>query len=150
MNPCTVFTWTQTDSSGYNSYGAVDIGEPTKILIFNIVPCHQMIQVYNSKAVGAEDVELGTRVRSHVPNVILQIFSLGIATISGVPSARVCTRASEIVSCFLVYRYRTDHRYVLVVLIIHRSYPSTCPIRSHIPICISAPFRLTILILKCF
>ena len=48
----------------------MDIGEPTKILIFNIVPCHQMIQVYNSKAVGAEDVELGTRVRSHVPNVI--------------------------------------------------------------------------------
>ena len=59
--------------------------------IYNIVPCHQMIQVYNSKAVGAEDVELGTRVRSHVPNVVLQIYSLGIATISGAPSARVCT-----------------------------------------------------------
>ena len=71
-----------------------------------------MIQVYNSKAVGAEDVELGTRVRSHVPNVILQIYSLGIATISGAPSARVCTRASEIVFRFLEYRYRTDHRYV--------------------------------------
>ena len=110
MNPRAVFIWTQTDSSGYNSYGAVDIGEPTKILIYNIVPCHQMIQVYNSKAVGAEDVELGTRVRSHVPNVILQTFSLGIATISGAPSARVCTRASEIVFRFLVYRYRTDHR----------------------------------------
>ena len=118
--------------------------EPTKILIYNIVPCHQMIQVYNSKAAGAEDVELATRVRSHVPNVILQIYSLGIATISGAPSARVCTRASEIVFRFLVYRYRTDHRYVLVVLIIHSSYPSTCPIRAHIPICISAPFRLTI------
>ena len=76
-----------------------------------------MIQVYNSKAVGAEDVELGTRVRSHVPNIILQIYSLGIATISGAPSARVCKRASEIVFRFLVYRYRTDHRYVLVVLI---------------------------------
>ena len=100
MNPCAVFTWTQTDSSGYNSYGAVDIGERTKILIYNIVPCHQMIQVYNSEAVGAEDVELGTRVRSHVPNVILQTFSLGIATISGAPSARVCTRASEIVFRF--------------------------------------------------
>ena len=41
------------------------------------VPCRQMIQVYNSKAVGAEDVELGTRVRWPVPNVILQIYSLG-------------------------------------------------------------------------
>ena len=113
MNPCTVFTWTQTDSSGYNSYGAVGIGEPTKILIYNIVPCqNDQIQVYNSKALGAEDVELGTRVRSHVPNVILQIYSLGIATISGAPSEHVCTRASEIVFRFLVYRYRTDHRYV--------------------------------------
>ena len=69
-----------------------------------------MIQVYNSKAVGAEDVELGTRVRSHVPNVILQIYSLGIATISGAPSARVCTRASEIVFRFLVYRYHGIYR----------------------------------------
>ena len=38
-----------------------------------------MIQVYNSKAVGAEveDKELGTRVRWPVPNDISQIYSLG-------------------------------------------------------------------------
>ena len=36
-----------------------------------------MIQVYNSNAVGAEDRELGTRVRWPVPNVISQIYSLG-------------------------------------------------------------------------
>ena len=57
-----------------------------------------MVQVYNSKAVGAEDVELGSRVRLPVPNVILQIYNitnlqLGESTTSGAPSARVCTRA---------------------------------------------------------
>ena len=36
-----------------------------------------MIQVYNSKAVGAEDRELGTRVRWPEPNDISQIYSLG-------------------------------------------------------------------------
>ena len=51
------------------------------------VPCHQMIQVYNSKAVGAEDAELGTRVRWPVPNVTN--LQLGQSTTSGAPSARV-------------------------------------------------------------
>ena len=36
-----------------------------------------MIQVYNSKAVGAEDAEFCTRVRWPVPNIISQIYSLG-------------------------------------------------------------------------
>ena len=70
--------------------GTVDIGEPTKIRIYVIiyfsnapssirpsVPCQEMIQVYNSKVEGAGDMELGTRVRWPVSNVILQIYSLG-------------------------------------------------------------------------
>ena len=36
-----------------------------------------MTQVYNSKTVGAEDRELGTRVRWPVPNVISRIYSFG-------------------------------------------------------------------------
>ena len=49
-----------------------------------------MIQVYNSKAVGAEDRELGTRVHWPVPNDIGTInLQLGQSTTSGSPSARV-------------------------------------------------------------
>ena len=84
--------------------GTVDIEEPTKIRIYvnnapssirPSVPCHQMTQVYNSKAVGAEDAEFGTLVRWPVPNVILQIYSLNkvrpVRCQYGAPSALVCT-----------------------------------------------------------
>ena len=54
------------------------------------VPCHQMIQVCNSKAEGAEGAALGARrVRCPVQNVILCTkLQFGQSTTSGAPSAR--------------------------------------------------------------
>ena len=37
INPCTAFTWTQADSSGYNSYGTVETNDNTNLYYYYLV-----------------------------------------------------------------------------------------------------------------